>query len=1595
MSIHAGPDNALRSPAIAELLARIAERAGPGRAAMLSAFAESYVRRMPLDLVAAMSSEELFGEIVGAFDLADRRGFAPIAVRCFNPTLASDGYATPGSVVETNTPDSPFLVDSIGEALGASGVVLREVIHPVVGVVRDAGGRIAEVRHARDAETRESVTHFELDRRLDPAELEAVGVDVRAALIDVQATVRDFPAMRDRVASMATVVLSASSRYAADEIEEACAFLSWLADGNFIFLGYREYAIADGAVGIVSGSGLGILADEQTSHYREPMPLVSIEPALRERIVGGDLLLVSKTNRMARVHRRARMDYVGVKRVSPDGSITGELRLIGLFTSKGYLEPASRVPILRRKLHQIVVAEDLIDGTHDYKAVVALYESFPKDDLFVATVADLRREVVGLLHLEERRQIRLFVRAHPEQRSVNIVVALPRDRFNADLRGRLQDLFMERLGGASVDYHLSLGETEQARIHFVVHTGGAIPELSYVDLEHEVVALTRTWDDRLRERLCASHGEERGTRLAERYTARFPDYYKSSTDISMAMLDVEQFELVENGAPFRVALQNERGTKNNLTRVGLYKPGGKVPLSAFLPILEDLGLRVDEEVPTRLIGGDNETFLHNFGVLDEHGALLDLAGCGERVAACIAAVWTRQAESDALNRLVISAGLTWQQVAVLRAYRKYRQRVGAALPFEYQNAVFARNPAVARKLVEYFEVRFDPTRPIQPGEDDQMRHAVLDLLDGITSLDDDRILRAQLGTVDATVRTNAFCPDRGYLSFKLASAAVPLMPKPYPLYEIFVYSPEMEGIHLRGGRVARGGIRWSDRLEDYRTEILGLLKAQMVKNSVIVPVGSKGGFVLKHAPTDRDALRAEVTRQYTTLMNGLLDVTDNLVDGAVVHPPNVRVLDGDDPYLVVAADKGTATMSDTANGISERYGFWLGDAFASGGSAGYDHKKLGITARGAWESVRRHFRELGLNVMTDPFTVVGIGDMSGDVFGNGMLLSEQIRLVAAYDHRHVFIDPAPDAPAGFAERARLFDLPGSSWDDYDRALISAGGGVWPLSAKTIPLSAAAQAALGVAAETITPADLKTAILRAPVDLFWNGGIGTFVKASSESHAEAGDRANDAVRIDGAELRCRVVGEGGNLGFTQRGRIEYARAGGRINTDAIDNSAGVDCSDHEVNLKILLGIPIATGDLTRKQRDDLMSEVETDVCTHLLYDNYVQAQILSQEVAVSGTRMEAHEDLMRRLEAEGLLERAIEALPSSEEMAARQRAGQGMARPELCVLLAYAKRSLKAVLVESGLVDDPHMEHELRGYFPRRVVDRFGHLLARHPLRRELVATIVANDVVNSMGITFVSRLCAETGAEAAEVAQAYTVARQVANGTLRWGSIEALDGTIDPELQNRLMVGVDVLMEDLARWYLLHPVPGGISAVIEPHALGFAELASVLDTTGPVAWRERRLAVAASLTEGGIDPAIAHRHAFQAELAHAPDIVQVASETGRPIVDVAAAFFEVGARLHLDTLEGLVQSVATNSRWDHWATLAMADDLMAVRRDVAHRVLASAPDCDPLEATELYLTARSETYERLNRLIETLEATSPPSLAALTVALRQVRGVVT
>jgi glutamate dehydrogenase len=1573
------------------LPAVIAERAGAARADAARSFARAYLRRLSGDASDGISDEDLVNEVLGALAFASARDGEAVAVRALNPTRDGHGYEPLGSVLETNTEDLPFLVDSVTAEVEARGLCVVRLRHPIVGVQRAPGGRIVAIQHPRDAARRESVMHFDLDRRLGDDELRDLEAGVRRAVEAVRASVRDFPAMTRRVEEMAELARAGSGHYPSDEVREVADFLGWLLRGNFVLLGAREYAFADGRVGVVDGSGLGILAGDDRSAFAEPVPLDALPPAVRERVTGGELLIVSKTNAMSPVHRRERMDYVGVRRVGPDGESLGESRLLGLFTTKAYAEPASETPVLHRKLRQALEAEDLIEGSHDYKAAVAVFDSFPKDELFAAPVDDLHRAVVSLMELEGSDRVRLLGRRELDGRSASLIVSVPRERYDPRLIERLHDLFRERFATPRVTMHHVLEEGERVRVHFSVHDAGGLPDVVLSELEAEVVSRARTWDDELRARLLERHGPGGGRALAESWAPHFPDHYKGYTSPVLAAHDVACLDRLRSGESFVVSLQPIPG---GTTRLAFYKEGEKVELSEAMPMLEDLGLRVLEEISTRLVGEDVQTWVQEFRVLGPDGEPLDLEAAGERVAEVIAAVHFGLAESDTLNRLVLAAGLDRRQLAILRAYRKYRQRVGTRFTEAYQNDVLAANPGVTAKLVRYFEQRFDTAHPRDEAAEDALREEILADLDEVASLDHDRILRNQLAVIDATLRTNAYREDRSALAFKLRSADVPALPQPAPVFEIYVYSPAMEGIHLRGAKIARGGIRWSDRM-DYRTEVFGLMRAQLTKNAIIVPAGAKGGFLLKQPPADRDALRTEVRRQYVSYIRSLLDVTDNLVDGAVVHPVGVRVLDEDDTYLVVAADKGTATFSDLANSVAQEAGFWLDDAFASGGSSGYDHKKLGITARGAWESVRRHFRELDRDPERDEITVVGIGDMSGDVFGNGMLLSRTIRLIGAYDHRHVFLDPDPDAAASFEERRRLFELGqsgSSSWDDYDRELISEGGGVYSRTAKSIPLSPQVRAALGVEEERLAPTDVIRAILRAEVDLLWNGGIGTVVKASTESDADAADRSSDAIRVDARQLRARVVGEGGNLGFTRRARVEYAAGGGLINADFIDNSAGVDCSDHEVNLKVLLGLAERRGEMTRAERDELLLAVTDDVVGHVLYDSFLQAQIIAQEFERSGGRMFAYEDLMALLEERGMLDRASEDLPTSEVITERRRAGRGMERPELAVLVAYAKRWVARELEGSDYLEDPWLRRDLEEYFPDAVVARCGQHLDEHPLRSELLRMINANSVVNSLGPTFVSQLVSERGSDVAGIVRAYRIAREVIRADDLWSPIERLEG-IDRAAQAELMNGVDALVEATTRWYAASPPQGPLEEIVRAGREGFDRYQAVLARLGGEERERRRAETQRRLADAGVPEPLARAHALRPELVQAPDITRAAAETGRTIEDVAEAYFVLGEALQLEWMERELARVRSATRMQRWALQAVREDAAAARREVVQRALREGGEAGPREAVERFLAARADAARGLAELLRSLAREGDPDLAGFMLAVRQLRAL--
>ncbi|MEJ7891075.1 MAG: NAD-glutamate dehydrogenase domain-containing protein [Solirubrobacteraceae bacterium] len=1544
---------------------RVASLAGDE---LLCAFAHAYLQRHHEEHA---DPQEVLAEVSGAYELMATRGRSAATVRAFTPTHDVHGYESVGSVVETATDDLPFLVDSVAAYLQARGLLVRRVMHPILGTRRDGDGTLEAVADPRDSARRESVMHFELDRRLEDAELAEVEQRLYAILDDVRRVVSDFPAMSQRVGRMIELGRSGAGPHGFDEVNETIAFLRWLLDGTFTFLGYREYTVADGGLGVVEGSGLGLLAT-----------------AGPPTVLGTDALLtVAKTNRLSPVRRYARMDYVAVRHERE--GVVAECRLIGLFTRKAYTSPAADTPLLGHKLRRILEAEALIDGSHDHRAAVAIFGSFYKDELFAAPWEDLRAMIVVLLAMQAD-EARVLGRRSADNTTAALVVALPRPRYSAMLGERVRGLVQERFGReATLESHLVVDEQfAHARLHFALHDpSGALADPDLQELETEVARLSRSWDDAVERVLRERHDGARARELATDWSGRLPDFYKAATDPALAAGDIERLEdLDRDRRDLVVGLQHAEGRSGARTRLALYKRGDKVPLTEILPILEMLGLQVHDERPARLAGSDgSQMFVQNFGVRGPDGEPLDLAAVGDRLAETIIAVRRGETDADWLSKLVLVAGLTWQQVGILRAYRVYRQRAGARFGLRYDGEAFAAQPRIAVKLVRLFELRHG-VGGIEDGDAGALREEILADLDAVESLDQDRILRDQLTLLDATLRTNAFRPDRDALAIKLRSGDVPGIPSPKPHVEVFVHSVAMEGVHLRGGAIARGGLRWSDRL-DFRTEVYGLMRAQMTKNAVIVPTGAKGGFYLKQRPED---LRAAVERQYRRFVSALLDLADNVAaDGAIVHPDGVQVLDGDDPYLVVAADKGTATFSDTANELAMARGFWLGDAFASGGSDGYDHKKLGITARGAWESVKRLFRERGADPERDVITVAGIGDMSGDVFGNGMLLSRTLKLVAAYDHRHVFIDPDPDPERSFQERKRLFDTAGSSWADYDTGLISAGGGVWPRNAKSIPLSDEARAALGIEAAGLAPDEVIRAILRAPVDLLFNGGIGTVVKASAETDADARDRASDAIRVDASDLRCRVVGEGGNLGFTQHARVEAAEHGVGIHADFIDNSAGVDCSDHEVNLKILLDLAVAGGEIDRAERSAILRAATDDVVSHVLQDSYRQARVLSRELIICPSRIYAYADLMDALEVEGILDREADALPTVSALGQRRRAGLGLHRPELAVLLAHAKRSLTDALLETELVDDPWFARDLRNYFPPALVERFGHLIGEHRLRRELTATLIANEVVDALGPSFVSRLCAELGATPAAVVRAYRIARDVTGAIGRFATIDALDADLDDAAETELIEGVERLVETVTRWYLRHAADAPLQELVEAGHEGFDAIEDALEAAPP----ERVTAAVERLQAVGVPETLAQAHALTGDLAFAPDVLAVAAECARELEEVGLAFALLGDRLRFGWLEAELDALPAAQRVQRWAVQALRDDARRARRDLVASALAEAPELEPAAAIERFVERKASRAEHLASVMRSLSVDGA-ELAGLMVVVRELRALV-
>ncbi|ATL28181.1 NAD-glutamate dehydrogenase [Streptomyces formicae] len=1585
-----------------------------------------YLHTAPEDL-ADRDPVDVFGAAFSHYRLAENRPQGTANVRVHTPTVEENGWTCSHSVVEVVTDDMPFLVDSVTNELSRQGRGIHVVIHPQVVVRRDLTGKLLEVladgagaERPHDALV-ESWIHVEMDRETDRADLKQITADLLRILSDVRETVEDWEKMRDSALRIADELPAepTAGDVPDQEVEEARELLRWLADNHFTFLGFREYTLTDDdSLAAVPGTGLGVLrADPQHGDDHHPVsPSFNRLPAdARAKAREHKLLVLTKANSRATVHRPSYLDYVGVKKFDAEGNVVGERRFLGLFSSAAYTESVRRVPVIRRKVAEVLKGAGFSANSHDGRDLLQILETYPRDELFQTPADELRSIVTSVLYLQERRRLRLYLRKDEYGRYYSALVYLPRDRYTTGVRLRIIDILKEELNGASVDFTAWNTESILSRIHFVVRVpkGAEVPDLSDADVERiegRLVDAARSWADGFAEALTAECGEERAAELLRQYGGAFPEGYKADHTPRAAVADLQHLEhLTQGEKDFELSLYEPVGASPGERRFKIYRSGEQVSLSAVLPVLQRLGVEVTDERPYELRCTDRtHAWIYDFGLRmpkspNGNGDYLGDDG-RERFQEAFGAAWTGAAEVDGFNSLVLRAGLNWRQAMVLRAYAKYLRQAGATFSQDYMEDTLRNNVHTTRLLVSLFEARMSPGHQRAGTE---LTDGLLEELDGaldqVASLDEDRILRSFLTVIKATLRTNFFQQTESgkphnYVSMKFDPQAIPDLPAPRPAYEIWVYSPRVEGVHLRFGKVARGGLRWSDRKEDFRTEILGLVKAQMVKNTVIVPVGAKGGFVAKQLPdpsVDRDAWLAEGVACYKTFISALLDITDNLVAGEVVHPADVVRHDEDDTYLVVAADKGTATFSDIANQVAESYDFWLGDAFASGGSAGYDHKGMGITARGAWESVKRHFRELGTDTQSEDFTVVGVGDMSGDVFGNGMLLSEHIRLVAAFDHRHIFIDPRPDAATSYAERRRLFELPRSSWADYSKELLSAGGGIFPRSAKSIQLNAHIREALGIetGVAKMTPADLMKTILQAPVDLLWNGGIGTYVKSSAESNADVGDKANDAIRVNGADLRVKVVGEGGNLGLTQLGRIEFARAGGRINTDAIDNSAGVDTSDHEVNIKILLNAVVANGDMTVKQRNKLLAEMTDEVGHLVLRNNYAQNTALANAIFQSSSLLHAHQRFMRRLGKQGHLDRGLEFLPNDRQIRELLNSSRGLSQPELAVLLAYTKITAADELIQTTLPDDEYLRRLLHAYFPKALRERFPDQVDGHALRREIITTVLVNDTVNTGGSTFLHRLREETGASLEEIVRAQLAAREIFGLSEVWDAVEALDNVVAADVQTRIRLHSRRLVERGTRWLLNNrPQPLQLAETIGFFSAGVTQVWDELPNLLRGSDLEWYQGIRDELTAAGVPGELAQRVAGFSSAFPALDIVAVADRMGREPMDVAEVYYDLGDRLRITQLMDRIIELPRADRWQSMARASIREDLYAAHAALTADILAVGNGgSTPEQRFKAWEEKNAPILSRARTTLEEIHSSDAFDLANLSVAMRTMR----
>ncbi len=1568
-------------------------------------FLRQYVKNVPVEDLQGRSEKLMARAAIDHLEFGARRRRGRALIRIFNPTVKEHGYTSAYTFIELVNDDMPFLVDSVSAAINRHNLAVHITVHPIIWVKRDNKGKLTDISKPGDKGARsESLIRLAIERETDPAVLKVLGQEIRKVLRDVRVAVRDWEKMRERMRETRELLKYGPKGVDPLLREESQALLDWMVDQHFTFLGYREYKLTKKGKRVflnsLQGTGLGVLSrDDRGSRS------VELTAEMRRLSRSRDWLILTKANSRSTVHRSAFLDYVGVKVYNKKGVAIGERRFIGLLTSVAYSESPRNIPLLRHKVQKVFEKAQVDELGHRGKALSHIIETYPREELFQSSIQDLARTTIGILNLQDRKRVKFFLRRDTFRRFFSCLVFVPREKYTTAIRNRIETLLKDTFEGVTVDSAVQISDSALARVHIIVRTAeGVRPRVSIHDIEDKIVDLVVTWSDRLQEQLLEQFGYDEGHRLFKAYGRVFPAGYQEDTLPIEACSDVRRIDTmiaedIERTVDLYISKRSDSGDVF-FTSYGLDAP---IALSSALPVIENMGVKVFSERPYEATLASGRSFwIQDFHLVNESDRAVDIDAVDTRFEDCFLAVLSGKAENDGLNRLVFNAGLDWRQITLLRCYAKHIQQLGLPFSQAYMEDVLVAHADLVPLLVELFELQFNPAvgRSRRSRELKRVNAAVARGVAKARNVDEDRILTAFAGGISATTRTNYFLTEDGkpksYISIKLDPSQLPEIPLPRPKFEVFVYSPEVEGVHLRGGDIARGGLRWSDRREDFRTEVLGLMKAQVVKNTVIVPTGAKGGFFPKRAPTsDRDAIMQNGIRCYKTFIHALLDITDNVVDGNVVTPEGIVRRDDDDPYLVVAADKGTATFSDIANGISADYGFWLDDAFASGGSAGYDHKKMGITARGAWEAVKRHFREIGLNTQKDPFTVAGIGDMAGDVFGNGMLLSRKIKLVAAFNHRNIFLDPDPDMAGSYRERQRLFKTPRTSWDDYDDSVISKGGGVYSRQAKTIRLSNEVRKLLDIDAISLKPDELISAILKMPVDLLWNGGIGTYVKASHEGQADAGDRSNDAVRVDADELRCKVVGEGGNLGLTQLARIEYSLCGGRINTDFIDNSAGVDSSDREVNIKILLSEVAKQKNMTRAKRNKLLESMTDNVAKLVLRNNYLQTQSISMSETLSADRIDETARLITDLERTGLLNREIEFLPDEVQIDERRNRKQGFTRPELAVVLSYAKIDLYNGLIDSeeSLVD--FLAIDPQRYFPSVLRKRYADLLPGHRLSRQILATLVANDLVNRMGPAFVKRVQTDTGVNIVTVARAYEVARIICRAGPLLRTIESLDYEIPASAQVSMMFEVSRTLRHVCYWLIEQygdelDIVKAVDRLKENMARIYSRSATYLSRAA----RSRHEKAEKHYIAMGVPEKLANRMSLLLLTRPALDMSDLAAKRKRDVLDATRLYSTFNDALGLYWLHNQAEDLEVEGRWQAAARSNLRDEFYRLRRKLAFQLLTPRSKKEPGEIADAWLKKNAGAVGRFNHMIDEMKLRDEVDFATLSVAAQELRDLI-